>query len=125
MLVTGKLFQPSLTFLGKASRAYLRANQLSCCPLGKTRLGRLARDKQSSLLQKFVSKGQKKFYKIGSWSPTPLPFPRIASSTEENINRLINKNTTAYQTWSRDLDNCFYNCRLCYYTFLVEVPCHY
>ncbi len=34
----------------------------------QTRLEKLARDKHSSLLQKFITYGRKKFYNIGNWS---------------------------------------------------------
>jgi hypothetical protein len=33
----------------------------------KTRLERLARNRHSSLLQKFINYGEKKFYNIGPW----------------------------------------------------------
>jgi hypothetical protein len=46
MFVPGRPFQPSLMFMGKA------------------RLERLARDKQSSLLRKMVNNGWKKLYTI-------------------------------------------------------------
>jgi hypothetical protein len=56
-------------FVGKA-RASLRVKQFKCNSLGhvpgfsykhKTKLKKTARDKHSSLLQKFINNGRKKF----------------------------------------------------------------
>ncbi len=40
----------------------------------KTRMERLAKDKHSSLLQKFVTYGRKKFDRIGPWSRSHKTF---------------------------------------------------
>jgi len=62
-------------FVGKAiaclSTAPFRCSTLELAPgftyKHKTRPGKLGRDKRSSLLQKFVNYGHKKFCSIGSW----------------------------------------------------------
>jgi hypothetical protein len=60
-------------FVGKAgaypSQAPFRCSTLgeAHCPTHKHLAG-LERDKRSSLLQKFVNYGRKKFYKIGPWA---------------------------------------------------------
>jgi hypothetical protein len=56
-------------FAGKARRLpYCGAPFVGSCPTHKhyTILETLAKDRHSSLLQKFVTYGRKKFYKIGS-----------------------------------------------------------
>ncbi len=65
----GKLFQPSLMFVGK-TRVYPSEvplwDRLLTLPTNiKTGLEKLAKDKHSSLLQKFVTYGRKKFHNIG------------------------------------------------------------
>jgi hypothetical protein len=74
MFVPGKLFQPSLMFVGKTG-AYPSEAPFRCSTLGyapglihklQTRLEKLARNKCSSLLRKFVNYGCKKFYNICS-----------------------------------------------------------
>ncbi len=69
MFVSGKPFHLSLTFGGKA-RAYPIDEPYRCSTLGqalghalkqKIRMERFARDKHSSLLQKFVNYGQISF----------------------------------------------------------------
>jgi hypothetical protein len=74
VFVPGKFFQPSLMFVGKPG-AYPIEEPFRCCTLGKapslahkqqTWLERIARDKHSSLLQKFVTYGRKEFYNISS-----------------------------------------------------------
>ncbi len=76
MFVTGKLFQPSLMFAGKAE-AYLSEVTLRCSTLGETpgfthkhqtRLEKLARDKYTTLLQTFINYGQKSFITFGPGS---------------------------------------------------------
>ncbi len=63
MFVLGKPLQPSLMFAGKAV-AYPIEAPFSYSTLGQapslTRLGRLAMEKHSSLLQKVVTYGRKK-----------------------------------------------------------------
>ncbi len=70
MFVPGKLFQSTLTFVGKAG-AYPRVEHLKGASLRLapdlshkhlTRLEKLARDKHSSLIRKFVNYGWKKFH---------------------------------------------------------------
>ncbi len=72
MFAPGKSFQPCLIF-GSKARAYPSEAPFRCSTLGyapglthkhKTRLGRLARDKHSSLLRKSVNYGRKKFYSV-------------------------------------------------------------
>ncbi len=72
MFVPGKLFQPSQMFAGKAgaypSEASFSYSTLGCAPdltdKHLSRLEKLARDKHSSLLRKFVNYGQKIFYTL-------------------------------------------------------------
>jgi len=73
VLVPGKAFQLGLIFVSKAG-AYPRVEQLKRASLGqppdvtcnrKTRLRRAVSDKHSSLLQKFINYGRKKFYSAG------------------------------------------------------------
>jgi hypothetical protein len=63
-------------FVGKAEDHPIEES-FRCSALGqapglalkqKTRLERLARDKNSSLLRKFVNYGREKFYNIGPWA---------------------------------------------------------
>ncbi len=65
-------FQPSLRFAGKARVSQSKVS-FRCCTLGQapdltylyqTKLEKLAKDKRSSLLEKFVYYGRKKFYNI-------------------------------------------------------------
>jgi hypothetical protein len=73
VFVSGKYCQPSLMFVGKdRSLPYCGASERCFIHLGSgltskhwARLERLARDKHSSLLQKTVNYGRKKFYNIG------------------------------------------------------------
>ncbi len=78
MFVFGKPLQPSLMFAGKA-RAYGSEASFRCSTLGQppglthqhyTKLERLAKDKHSSLLQKYVYYGCKKFYSTGPSTET-------------------------------------------------------
>ncbi len=74
-VVHGKPFQSCLLFAGKPrSLPYSNAiqrffNRVSSCFTNRhqTWLERLALDKHSSLLRKFVNYGRKKFYNIGPW----------------------------------------------------------
>ncbi len=80
MFILGKLFQPSLMFVGKASCLPLSGGHegyftqvgsgLTCKHY--TRLEKFASDKHSSLLRKFVNYGRKKFYNIDPWSQSAL-----------------------------------------------------
>ncbi len=75
IFATGKPFQFSLMFMGKArGLPQGRVPERCFTWVGsgltrkfQTRLERLARDKNSSLLQKSVNYGCKKFYRIGPW----------------------------------------------------------
>ncbi len=64
MLVPGKLIQPGLMFEGKARslpKSETPTRQAQALPTKLVILIRLARDKHSSLLQKFINYGRKKF----------------------------------------------------------------
>jgi hypothetical protein len=73
VFVTGKPFQPNLLFVGMAKSLPLSGALERCFTwVGSFRthkhctiLERLARDEHSSLLQKLVTYGRKKVYKIG------------------------------------------------------------
>jgi hypothetical protein len=89
VFVPGKPFQTSLLFVCKASSSPLRGaserffNRVGSCFTNrhKTRLKMLARDKPTSLLQKCVTYGCKKFYNI---APQGTTF--YSSSSEEVFN---------------------------------------
>ncbi len=86
-------FYTCLIFLGKARSLQLERGTIGGSTLVgpslackyKTRLERLGRDKHSSLLQKFVNCGRKKFFRIGTW-----PYSKIHAGT----------NTLAYSSES-------------------------
>ncbi len=73
MFVSGKYFQSSLMFVGKAKSLHASgASEMCFIHLGssltfkhQTRLERLAMDKHSSLLRKSVNYGQKSFTTLG------------------------------------------------------------
>ncbi len=65
MFGTGKPFQLSLLFVGKAG-AY-PSGVAKRAPL-KDRLERLASDKHSSFLRTLVNYGRKKLFNIGTWT---------------------------------------------------------
>ncbi len=78
MFVPAKPSKPNLMFVGKARSLPQRATPDKMFHLGRLQphsrtfiqLEKLAKDKHSSLLQKFVNYGQKKFYNIGpSYTP--------------------------------------------------------
>ena len=62
----------------------------------QTRLERLARDKHSCLLQKFVTYGRKKFYNIGPWWHHDI---------QHNDNQHINKKQKLFTTFELDILN--------------------
>ncbi len=79
MFVSGKLFKPSLMVVGKA-RAYPRGQHLKRCStwVGSnlthkhyTKLEKLATNKYSSLLRRFINYSHKKFYNIETRSLAP------------------------------------------------------
>ncbi len=87
-LSTTFLFQPSLMFVGKArslpqngapERCFTRLSS-SLAYKQQTRLEWIARDKHSSLLQKFVNYGQKKFHNIGPRRQCYKPFCFVADT---------------------------------------------
>ncbi len=84
MFVPGKPLQPSLMFVGKARGLPWSGAPVRCLIwIGsgftckhETMLERLTRDKHSSLLQKSVNYGRKKFYSTGPRGVNPLCWPR-------------------------------------------------
>ncbi len=76
MFVRGGLFQPKLTFVGKArslphygagERCFTQIYYILTCK-HSTRLEKPAKDKHPSLIRTFINYGRKKCYNIGSWS---------------------------------------------------------
>jgi hypothetical protein len=98
-------FQPGLMFTGK-SRAYPNEAPLRLAPgfthKHCTRLERLARDKHSSLLRKFVNYNCKKFYNIGprlqeivvTMSTAKMMAPHAVPEQNQNKNVLMTKPST-------------------------------
>ena len=77
MFVPGKLFQPSLIFVGKAGapeRCFTREGSGLTCK-HYTRLEKLAMDKHPSLLQKSVNYGQKSFITLAPGLKSGLMVP--------------------------------------------------
>ncbi len=82
MFVPGKLFQPSLMFVGEYRSLPLSGAPERCLTrVGSgltrknlTRLERLARDKHPSLLRKSVNYDHKKFYSTGSRMLRQFPY---------------------------------------------------
>ncbi len=78
--MTGKLFQPGLMFVGKSrglpisrvSERWLSRVGSGLISKHLTRLERIARNKHSSFLGKFVNYVRKKFNNIGPW-PIRVP----------------------------------------------------
>ncbi len=71
----------SVTFTGLNELTYLPTKY-------QTRLERIAREKRSSFLQKFVNYGQKKFYNLG---PLVLYYKELRICKEQKNDRLCSK----------------------------------
>ncbi len=90
------------TVLADKAGAYQSEAPFRCSNLGqapgstrkhKTKLERLARDKHSSLLRKFVNYGNKKFYNIDPW-PEAKPSLEVKQALMKYLVRALNTTIT-------------------------------